>query len=216
MDNALRSRSAGSSSASRTSSSKSRSSERVELHELVFPGVHREPSRASASEFRTISSNSLSDSGVAPSGHVHGHKRCGPHQHRRTSTPRATSSTPSPRRSELKPAHHDRHQPATCDQRRTPTRRSWPEEPGEPMFRMVEARPIRWAPTPRAGYSSAQRPEGLIPARNLRPDVTEVLLRPLLERAGDHEPLDLVGALVDLGDLGVSHHPLHRVLLDIP
>src|ERR1700722_4465078 len=37
----------------------------------------------------------------------------------------------------------------------------------------------------------------------------------LLERAGDHEPLNLVRALVDLGDLGVSHHALDRILLDI-
>src|SRR6202035_1736219 len=37
----------------------------------------------------------------------------------------------------------------------------------------------------------------------------------LFERAGDHETLDLVGALVDLCDLGVAHHPLYRVLLDI-
>src|SRR5262249_9434702 len=33
--------------------------------------------------------------------------------------------------------------------------------------------------------------------------------------AGDHEPLDLVRALVDLGDLRVAHHPLDRVLLHI-
>jgi hypothetical protein len=26
--------------------------------------------------------------------------------------------------------------------------------------------------------------------------------------AGHHDALDLVGALVDLGDLGVAHHPL--------
>src|SRR3954471_13565268 len=34
-------------------------------------------------------------------------------------------------------------------------------------------------------------------------------------RAGDHDPLDLVRALVDLGDLRVAHHPLHRVLVDV-
>ena len=34
--------------------------------------------------------------------------------------------------------------------------------------------------------------------------------------AGDHEPLDLVRALVDLGDLRVAHHPLDRVLLHVP
>src|SRR3954453_7393664 len=34
-------------------------------------------------------------------------------------------------------------------------------------------------------------------------------------RAGDHDPLDLVRALVDLGDLRVAHHPLHWVLVDV-
>src|SRR5215213_7735383 len=33
------------------------------------------------------------------------------------------------------------------------------------------------------------------------------------QRAGDDHPLDLVGALVDLGDLGVAHHPLDREVL---
>src|SRR5205085_7806371 len=37
----------------------------------------------------------------------------------------------------------------------------------------------------------------------------------LPHRAGDHDPLDLVGALVDLGDLGVAHHALDRVLVDV-
>src|SRR6476661_7123218 len=36
-----------------------------------------------------------------------------------------------------------------------------------------------------------------------------------LQRAGDHQALDLVGALVDLGDLGVAHHPLDRILADV-
>ena len=35
------------------------------------------------------------------------------------------------------------------------------------------------------------------------------------ELAGDHDPLDLVGALVDLGDLGVAHHPLDGVLAGV-
>src|SRR3954471_5582258 len=34
-------------------------------------------------------------------------------------------------------------------------------------------------------------------------------------RAGDHEPLDLVRALVDLGDLRVAHHPLDRILVHV-
>src|SRR6476646_6104953 len=37
----------------------------------------------------------------------------------------------------------------------------------------------------------------------------------LFEGAADDEPLDLVGALVDLGDLGVAHHALDWVLLDV-
>src|SRR4051794_10587103 len=35
-------------------------------------------------------------------------------------------------------------------------------------------------------------------------------------RAGDHEALDLVRALVDLGDLRVAHHPLDGVLVHVP
>src|SRR5215207_5811952 len=35
------------------------------------------------------------------------------------------------------------------------------------------------------------------------------------QRAGYHDPLDLVGALVDLRDLRVAHHPLERVLLHV-
>src|SRR3954453_13672228 len=34
-------------------------------------------------------------------------------------------------------------------------------------------------------------------------------------RAGDHEALDLVRALVDLGDLGVAHHALDRILVHV-
>src|SRR3954466_7011990 len=34
-------------------------------------------------------------------------------------------------------------------------------------------------------------------------------------RAGDHEALDLVRALVDLGDLCVAHHPLDRILVHV-
>src|SRR5207302_5163303 len=35
------------------------------------------------------------------------------------------------------------------------------------------------------------------------------------ERPGDDHALNLVRALVDLRDLGVSHHPLHRVVRDV-
>src|SRR6185437_16213722 len=38
----------------------------------------------------------------------------------------------------------------------------------------------------------------------------------LEQLAGHDQALDLVGALVDLGDLGVAHHPLDRVVLDVP
>src|SRR4051794_2852088 len=33
--------------------------------------------------------------------------------------------------------------------------------------------------------------------------------------AGHHDALDLVGALVDLGDLGVAQHPLDRVVAGV-
>src|ERR1700676_4229143 len=36
-------------------------------------------------------------------------------------------------------------------------------------------------------------------------------MSPLEQLAGHDHALDLVGALVDLGDLGVAHHPLDRV-----
>src|SRR4029078_7559113 len=32
----------------------------------------------------------------------------------------------------------------------------------------------------------------------------------------DHDPLDLAGPLADLADLGVAHHPLHRIFGGIP
>src|SRR5512139_3181688 len=35
------------------------------------------------------------------------------------------------------------------------------------------------------------------------------------QRPGHDEPLDLLGALVELGDLGVAHHPLHGKVLDV-
>jgi hypothetical protein len=39
---------------------------------------------------------------------------------------------------------------------------------------------------------------------------------PAEELPGHHQALDLVGALVDLGDLGVAHHPLDREVADVP
>ena len=41
------------------------------------------------------------------------------------------------------------------------------------------------------------------------------LLQRVLEAPGDHHALHLVGALVDLGDLGVAHHPLDREVLRV-
>src|SRR5512139_4117708 len=37
-----------------------------------------------------------------------------------------------------------------------------------------------------------------------------------LECAGNYHPLDLVGPLIDLSDLCIPHHALHRELLDVP
>ena len=41
----------------------------------------------------------------------------------------------------------------------------------------------------------------------------ELRLRPHLVH---DDPLDLVGALIDLGDLSVAHHPLDREILGVP
>src|SRR5260370_23450331 len=38
---------------------------------------------------------------------------------------------------------------------------------------------------------------------------------PLKQLPGDHHALDLVGALVDLGDLGIAHHALDWVVVDV-
>jgi hypothetical protein len=57
--------------------------------------------------------------------------------------------------------------------------------------------------TRRAGAGSSMRSAGS------RAEAAQQLPR-------DHDPLDLVRALVDLRDLGVAHHPLDRVLLDVP
>src|SRR6476469_1361330 len=44
---------------------------------------------------------------------------------------------------------------------------------------------------------------------------SEVGLHPGEELAGDDDALHLVGAFVDLGDLGVAHHPLDRVVAGV-
>src|SRR6478735_2280583 len=48
-----------------------------------------------------------------------------------------------------------------------------------------------------------------------RPGATSGLLGLAAERTGDDDPLDLVRALVDLRDLGVAHHALERIVLDV-
>src|SRR5207249_2132208 len=66
-----------------------------------------------------------------------------------------------------------------------------------------------------SSYSRAVRPKasgGASRSANSGKEEGAVLLQHL---ACDHEPLDLVRALVDLRDLGVAHHPLDRVLLDV-
>ena len=57
--------------------------------------------------------------------------------------------------------------------------------------------------------------DALLLGRDVR--VEELEPRRLLEHvAGDDDALDLVGALVDLGDLGVAHVLLDRVVLHVP
>src|SRR5580765_2131475 len=65
-----------------------------------------------------------------------------------------------------------------------------------------------------SSYSRAVRPNasGGASLANAREQGRALLLDHL---ARDHEPLDLVRALVDLRDLRVAHHPLDRVLLDV-
>ena len=50
------------------------------------------------------------------------------------------------------------------------------------------------------------------PARRTREPQVSGRISPLQQLPRHHHPLDLVGALVDLGDLGVAHHPLDRVV----
>src|SRR5579875_1262971 len=179
---ALRSRSGRSSSASRTSSSKSLSLSGSSSMNSSSPGATARPSRASRSEWRTISSNSLSDSGSRQPAMRTATNATLPISAAATITPSATSSSARTTPIELKP---------------------WPMT--------ITTSPIDIA-------TSAARPArrndlgspGEIGARIARPAPD-----PLFERAGDHETLYLVRALVDLSDLRVSHHALHRVLLDI-
>ena len=77
--------------------------------------------------------------------------------------------------------------------RRGPRRRAHRPTGGHHRDPMT-ARAGRCTPGPR-------RPAGTVAARSA-----------LEQLAGHDDALDLVGALVDLGDLGVAHHPLDRVV----
>src|SRR5919108_3471360 len=66
-----------------------------------------------------------------------------------------------------------------------------------------------------SSYSRAVRPKASAGA-SLRDTSQEEGALLLDHLARDHEPLDLVSALVDLRDLRVAHHPLDRVLLHVP
>ena len=82
-------------------------------------------------------------------------------------------------------------------------------EPADPGARFVVT-------LPRAADGSA-RPS-VAATRSLRlsrPVQLELGLDPGEQLAGHHDPLHLVGALVDLGDLGVAHHPLDRVVAGV-
>src|SRR5262249_27313839 len=66
-------------------------------------------------------------------------------------------------------------------------------------------RPARSRPSQRCSGSAPISSRSAVAPVRRRPELAEQL-------AGDHHPLDLVGALVDLGDLRVAHHPLDREL----
>src|SRR2546423_1203161 len=66
-----------------------------------------------------------------------------------------------------------------------------------------------------SSYSRAVRPNASGGASRLANSGQEEGPIFLEHLAGDHEPLDLVRALVDLRDLRVAHHPLDGVLLDV-
>src|SRR5204862_6524792 len=74
-------------------------------------------------------------------------------------------------------------------------------------------RRARYPSFPRSGCtaSSAGRARRACEGTSLR----EIALAEGEDRAGDHEPLDLARALVDLRDLGVAVEALHRELLRV-
>src|ERR1039458_4350535 len=140
-------------------------------------GSTASPSRASSSELRTISSNSISDSGSRQPAIRTATNAAPPIRIAATITPSAMSSSARTAPIELKP---------------------WPTT-------------ITIRPTDRA-MNAASPTRRRLPVAFVGGDER---IGCLPERTGDHEPLDLVRALVDLCDLGVSHHPLHGVLLHV-
>src|SRR5262245_60592315 len=107
-----------------------------------------------------------------------------------------------------------------------PARHAWPGSASGPVtgwitpILMVGACARRTAGNPSA-ETPATAPAPATNDRRLIPFVSDIdVLLPLLSRpeqlAGDHEPLDLVRALVDLHDLGVPHEALDRELPRVP
>src|SRR4051794_9031649 len=74
--------------------------------------------------------------------------------------------------------------------------------------------PTRAPPSP-SGSTSPASP-GSTDRHPASPDREEPAGESAEQRARHHQSLDLVGALVDLGDLRVAHHPLHREVAGVP
>src|SRR3954447_366485 len=72
--------------------------------------------------------------------------------------------------------------------------RSMPQEGASPNGPKYIRRKRHWAVSSGASRSVVQLPQNL---------------------PRDHDPLDLAGPLTDLADLGVAHHPLHRILVGV-
>src|SRR6478752_9649497 len=194
--------SGSSSIASRTSSANSSSSYGSRSRNSDSSGSTARSSRASCSDRRTRRSNSCSDSGSFQSASLSASHTVGAPITKAAAT---NTAAPSRRRSgneSLKPcarAMNDR-----------------PRESAIPAAHMtrrscgVTGGTIPWstASSPSGSHSCQQR--------QADEDADLAELGAPLQRAGDHEALDLVRALVDLRDLGVAEEALDRVLLDVP
>src|SRR5690348_11337997 len=88
------------------------------------------------------------------------------------------------------------------------TARPWISRTGNESLKPV----IRLA-APNANVSAASAEIGILRNVGCCPGIPRTRLLP--HGPGDHESLDLVGALIDLRDLGIAQHPLDRVLLDV-